>query len=189
MPIEGATYDNIALIGFMGTGKTVVGQALAQELNFEFLDTDQLIEQACQQSIPGIFEQYGENAFREMEVKVLDGLKKKKHTVIATGGGLVTHHNNLDTLKEFSLVVCLWANDITIWNRVKNQKHRPLLNRPDAFEFIQNKLLERREFYKQAHLLINTENRSIRTLTQIIRQNFYRSDKRGDAEKTSSTHA
>lgn len=167
-------YDNIALVGFMGTGKTVVGQALAQELGFEFVDTDQLIEEACQESIHNIFEHHGEAAFREMEVKVLDGLSGKKNTVISTGGGLVAHHDNMDKLKEISLVVCLWANEKTIWNRVKNQKHRPLLNRPDAYEFIQNKLRERKGHYKKAHLLINTENRSIKMITQIIKQNFFR---------------
>lgn len=157
----------------MGTGKTVVGQALAQELGFEFLDTDHLIEDACQESIPSIFEHYGEQAFREMEVKVLEGLREKKNSVISTGGGLVTYADNLEKLKEFSLVVCLWANENTIWNRVKNQKNRPLLNRPDAFEFIKETLEQRRIYYRRAHLLINTENRSIRTVTQIIRQNFY----------------
>ncbi len=167
-------YSNIALVGFMGTGKTVVGQALAHELSFEFLDTDHLIEEACQESIPNIFEHHGENAFREMEVKVLEGLSGKKKTVISTGGGLVSHNDNIKKLKEISLVVCLWANENTIWNRVKTQKHRPLLNRPDAYDFIRQKLEERKSHYKKAHLLINTENRSIKMITQIIKQNFFK---------------
>lgn len=172
-----ARFDKIALVGFMGTGKTVVGQALAHELRFEFVDTDHMIEKACGQDIPSIFENYGEEAFREMEVKILQGLEFRHNLVISTGGGLVTHHDNMSTLKTMAMVVCLWATENTIWNRVKNQKHRPLLNRPDAYDFICSKLGERRAFYRQAHLLINTENRSIRSITQIIRQNFadYRS--------------
>lgn len=166
-------FDNVALIGFMGTGKTVVGQALAIELKYDFVDTDHMIEEACQQSIPHIFENFGESAFREMEVKILQGLATRSRLVISTGGGLVTHHNNIETLKSFAMVVCLWANENTIWNRVKNQKHRPLLNRPDAYQYISLKLMERAHFYKQAHLLVNTENRSIKTITQIIRQNFH----------------
>ncbi len=172
MAKSSGSYDNVALVGFMGTGKTVVGQALARELHFDFVDTDHMIEEACQQNIPAIFENYGEEAFREMEVKILEGLRTRQNLVISTGGGLVTHHGNMDTLKEIAMVVCLWANESTIWERVRNQKHRPLLNRPDAFEFISTKLRERCCYYRQAHLLINTENRSIRTITQIIRQHF-----------------
>src|SRR2546425_10172250 len=121
----------------MGTGKSSVGRLVAKSLHFAFVDTDELIEARVQQSIPTIFAQAGEAAFREYERQVLAELAPQQRLVIATGGGLVTHSDNLTSLQLHALVVCLWAPAETIWERVRHQTHRPLLHDPDPLAKIQ----------------------------------------------------
>src|ERR1044071_4089603 len=100
---------NLALIGFMGTGKSSVGRLVADVLHFTFLDTDDVIEARAGCSIREIFDQHGEAAFREWERRIVEELTRRNRTVIATGGGLPANESNLSSLKTHSLVVCLWA--------------------------------------------------------------------------------
>ena len=95
---------NIALIGFMGTGKTTVGRLVAEQLKFELLDTDALIEQRSGKKIAEIFAQNGEPAFRQLESQLVHELASRDKTVISTGGGLPTNPANLANLKTHSLV-------------------------------------------------------------------------------------
>jgi shikimate kinase len=99
---------NIALIGFMGTGKTSVGRLVAELLRFEYLDTDEVIQAGTGRSITDIFTADGEPAFRALEQQVVKELAGRKKIVIATGGGLPVNLENLASLKTHSLVVCLW---------------------------------------------------------------------------------
>lgn len=163
---------NLALIGFMGTGKTSVGRALAEHLHFEFLDTDELIQEKTGRSINEIFAQNGEPAFRAMERDVVKELAHRQKLVISTGGGLPTNLENLAALKENALVVCLWSSPEKIWERVRNQSHRPLLHDPDPQKKIRELLAAREPFYKQADVLVNTELRSIREVAQQIALQF-----------------
>src|SRR5258706_8902955 len=96
---------NIALSGFMGTGKSSVGQLVAAQLHFTFLDTDHVIEARAGKTISEIFTEVGEPAFRELEKKVVAELLTRKKTVISTGGGLPANPDNLVSLKTHSLVV------------------------------------------------------------------------------------
>src|SRR5436190_208064 len=114
---EGRCFSNIALVGFMGTGKSTVGQIVASLLNFEFVDTDAMIEGMAGNRISEIFANEGEERFREYERQVVDQLKDLKGAVIATGGGLITRPENLAGLKEHALVVCLWCSPETIFRR------------------------------------------------------------------------
>src|SRR5689334_20106203 len=98
----------------MGTGKSTVGQVAASMLNFEFLDTDEMIEGMAGKRISEIFSSEGEERFREYERLVVQHLKGLKGTVISTGGGLPTRPENLASLKEHSLTVCLWCSPETI---------------------------------------------------------------------------
>ncbi|MEY2466831.1 MAG: shikimate kinase, partial [Verrucomicrobiota bacterium] len=109
--------QNISLIGFMGTGKSSVGQLVAGQLHFTFLDTDHLIETRTGKIITDIFQQQGEPAFRELENKIVEELAARKKTVISTGGGLPASSGNLASLKTHSLVVCLWSSPEKIWER------------------------------------------------------------------------
>lgn len=166
------SYRNIVLCGFMGTGKSSVGRLVAEQLRFAFLDTDHVIEARADKPITEIFAEQGEAAFREMECKVVKELAERKATVISTGGGLVVNPENMASLKQHALVVCLWASPAGIYARVKNQNHRPLLQGPDALEKITALLAERTPFYKQADVLLNTEIRSPREVAQQVLHQF-----------------
>ncbi|MEI7807701.1 MAG: shikimate kinase [Verrucomicrobiota bacterium] len=157
---------NLALIGFMGTGKTTVGRLVAEALHFDFLDTDELIQSRTGKSIADIFAQDGEPTFRELERQIVRELSTKNKTVISTGGGLPTNPENLALLKSYALVVCLWSSPDKIWNRVKNQTHRPLLHDPNPQKKIQDLLNAREPYYKQADVLVNTDVRNVREVVQ-----------------------
>ena len=162
---------NLALIGFMGTGKSSVGQLLAAHLHFTFLDTDHVIEARAGQSITEIFARQGEAVFRELERGVVRELASRRKTVIATGGGLPAFGDNLASLKTHALVVCLWASPAGIWERVRDQSHRPLLDDPDPAGKIRTLLAAREPYYRQADVLVNTEMRSVREVTlQVLHQ-------------------
>src|SRR5580658_6492874 len=122
---------NIALIGFMGTGKTSVGRLVAEQLDFAYLDTDEMIQSATGKTIAEIFSNNGEPVFRALEEKTVEELAGKTRTVICAGGGLPINPHNLASLKTHALVVCLWASPERIWERVRNQSHRPLLHDAD----------------------------------------------------------
>lgn len=165
--------QNIALIGFMGTGKSSVGQIVAQQLHFTFLDTDHVIESRTGKSISDLFAQDGEAAFRELEKKIVAELATRKKTVISTGGGLPVNLDNLASLKTHALTVCLWASAEKIWERVRSQTHRPLLNEADPLAKIK-KLLEQREpFYRQADVLLNTEMRALKDVAQQVIHQYH----------------
>jgi shikimate kinase len=163
---------NLALIGFMGTGKTSVGRLVAESLDFDYLDTDEMIQSGTGRTISDIFKADGEPAFRVLEEKVVAELEGRRKIVIATGGGLPTNSKNFNSLKTHALVVCLWASPEKIWDRVKNQSHRPLLHDADPQAKIRELLAAREPFYKQADVLLNTELRSVREVAQQIVHQF-----------------
>jgi shikimate kinase len=171
--VSGArTIRNLALVGFMGTGKSTVGQLVAAQLRFRFLDTDDLIESRTGKSIQRIFNEEGENRFREYECAVVEELKTCEKTVIAAGGGLIADESNLAGLKIHALVVCLWASPDCIWDRVRNQTHRPLLQTPDPRARIRELLAAREPFYRRADVLVNTERRSAREVAHHVLHQF-----------------
>jgi shikimate kinase len=163
---------NIALIGFMGAGKSSVGHLVAEQLHFNYLDTDELIQSRAGRTISEIFKTDGEPAFRKMESELVKELATRTKTVIATGGGLPVNPENLAGLKTCALVVCLWASPETIWERVRHQAHRPLLHDPDPKKKIRDLLAAREAFYKQADVLVNTELRSVREVAQQVVHQF-----------------
>lgn len=156
----------------MGSGKTSVGRIVADQLHFEFLDTDELIEARMGKSINDIFAANGEAAFRDIEHNIVQELSARSRTVISTGGGLPVNPGNLSSLKEHALVVCLWASPEKSWERVRNQNHRPLLKGSDPLGKVRALLAEREKFYKQADVLVNTEWRSIREVAQQVAYHF-----------------
>lgn len=170
--IAGRHIVNLALIGFMGTGKSSVGRCVAEQLHFEFLDTDELIETRAGKTITEIFAQNGEPAFRELEHQLVEQLALRHRTVISTGGGLPVQPDNLESLKRHALVVCLWASPEKILERVRDQAHRPLLQNPNPLEKIQTLLAAREEFYKRADVLVNSEFRSVREVAQQVIHHF-----------------
>jgi shikimate kinase len=163
---------NLALIGFMGTGKSSVGRLVAEQLHFDYLDTDELIQTRTGRTITDIFDGEGEAVFRKLEQQLVNELAARKRTVISTGGGLPANPVNLTSLKTHALVVCLWASPEKIWDRVRNQTHRPLLRSPNPQAKIRELLAVREPFYRQADVLINTDLRSAREVAQQIVHQF-----------------
>lgn len=142
----------------MGTGKTTVGRKVARSLGFKFVDTDQLIVKRAGKSIPAIFEEDGEKAFREIETEVLRECSEKSGQVISTGGGIVTKARNRKLMKSAGFVVWLRASPESIYDRVKRNRNRPLLRTEDPEGTITKLLAERTPKYEQSHdLAISTD--------------------------------
>jgi shikimate kinase len=164
---------NLALVGFMGTGKSAIGRLAAQHLSFAFLDTDDWIENEVGKSVREIFAEQGEAAFRQYERDAVQALSARRDTVIAAGGGLVADPSNLASLKAHALVVCLWASPETIWARVRSQSHRPLLQTPDPSAKIRELLEQRRPSYREADVQILTDFRSPKEVVQHVLHQFH----------------
>jgi len=122
---------NLYLVGFMGTGKSTVGRAVAQKLGFELVDSDFEIERQRGKSIPDIFASEGEAAFRVMERAFIENGHPSSRTIVSCGGGLVVQSGMLALLQSKGVVVCLHASLETILARTARQRNRPLLNVED----------------------------------------------------------
>jgi shikimate kinase / 3-dehydroquinate synthase len=140
---------NIILTGFMATGKTTVGKLLADQLGYEFVDTDVLIVERSGQSVAEIFREKGEKAFREMEAAVARELGEKEGLVVSTGGGLMLDPANAASLGKRGRVFCLLATPEEILDRVAKETHvkRPLLEVPNPMARIVELLRQREESY------------------------------------------
>ena len=161
---------NIALIGFMGTGKTAVGQLLAKKLNRKFIEQDLLIEQRAGKSIPEIFQQDGEITFREFEIEVTKEIAKRKNSVIACGGGVILNKINVDRLRESARIVYLTASPRVILKRVSSEEgQRPLLGIDNPTLTIRELLKFRKPFYERAaDIKIDTSKLDINTVAEQI---------------------
>ena len=152
---------NIALIGFMGTGKSAVGKALAQKLGKELIGLDDIIATKAGKTIPEIFRQDGEARFREMEIEAVREVATKTNAVIDCGGGVVLNSINIDRLKTESVIVCLTSSLPVIIKRTPGDS-RPLLPEKGRAQFIKNKLASRRPLYKKAaDITVNTSRLDI----------------------------
>ena len=160
--------NSIALIGFMGVGKTAVGKILAKELNREFVELDSLIERKAGKPIPEIFEQDGEVVFRELEIEITKEVSENKNQVIACGGGVVLNNINIDRLKRNSIIVYLTASPRVILKRVSNGGERPVLKINNLLT-IQELLRFREPFYERAaDFKINTSRADIKSVIEQI---------------------
>ncbi|NVM54197.1 MAG: shikimate kinase [Candidatus Helarchaeota archaeon] len=156
--------SNIALIGFMGTGKTVIGARLAERLDKKFMEMDELIVQKAGKSIPDIFAEDGEIRFREYEIQICKEVSQKREVVIACGGGVVLNKINIDYLKQSSIIICLYTSSEIILQRISKdgKETRPLLNKPDPLAEIHRLLEFRAPFYNAAtEYQIDTSNLNV----------------------------
>ncbi|OGW80390.1 MAG: hypothetical protein A3C47_04915 [Omnitrophica bacterium RIFCSPHIGHO2_02_FULL_51_18] len=148
---------NIVLVGFMGTGKTSVGKALAKKLGRSLVDIDRRIEDREKRKIKEIFEKEGEPYFRKLEKEVIREVSGEKRIVITTGGGAVLDSENISALKKNGILVCLVAAPETIYRRVKNSENRPLLEAGDKLTEIKRLLSAREPCYRAADYQLRTD--------------------------------
>lgn len=145
---------NVYLIGMMGVGKTTVGQQLAKELGYRFVDTDVLIEQVAGQTINQIFADSGEEEFRQLESKILSEVSAYTKLIVATGGGIILKQMNWSYLHQ-GLIVWLDAPVSLLIERLQDDTTRPLLQTSDPTAALQNLLDKRRHLYTEADLHIS----------------------------------
>jgi shikimate kinase len=159
---------NLYLVGFMGTGKSTVGRAVAQKLGFALLDSDHEIERQQGKTIPEIFAGEGEAAFRAMERTFVEGGHPSERTVVSCGGGLVVQPGMLALLKTKGVVVCLHASIETILARTARHQHRPLLVAENPEERIRTLYAAREPIYKQSGTVILTDSRPLHDIVSHV---------------------
>jgi len=165
--------NSIALIGFMATGKTTIGQVLAFHLGdkYRFIETDQLIIEDAGKPIPEIFAQDGEIKFREYEIAACKKVSKMRHKIVSCGGGVVLNKINIDYLKQNCLIVLLTATAEEIYKRAMEdgKETRPVINKDDPKAEIQKVLNFRKPFYEAAaEITIDTTSKNVEDITHEI---------------------
>ena len=162
---------NIFLIGFMGSGKTYWGKLWADKARLQFFDLDEMIEEEQQKSVAAIFEQDGENFFRQRETAVLKTFEQKTNCIIACGGGTPCFNNNMQWMNDNGITVYLAATPDDIFKRViTEQKKRPLIKNfspEELMRFIENKLKEREPVYNTAKIILPVTGINTDTINNI----------------------
>ncbi|MCG3115657.1 MAG: shikimate kinase [Candidatus Manganitrophus sp. SA1] len=162
---------NIVLLGFMGTGKSAVGRRLATAFRYQFIDTDQEIEEKTHKRVADIFSEQGEEAFRRLESEAVIGLAERTGCVISTGGGIVLDSKNLDLLQKNGILVLLRCRPEVIFKRVqKRAGQRPLLQKADPLSEIKRLLAEREPFYRRADITLDTSDMNLDDVVQQIKR-------------------
>ena len=161
---------NVVLVGFMGTGKSSLGRALARRLGYRFVDTDLAIEKITGLTVEMIFRRHGVIRFRSEETLLAKRLLGKTGLVISTGGGMLLNRENVELLRQNGVLIGLRADPEIIINRVKNKKHRPLLKKTNIRETVYRLLREREGVYNAAEFTVDTGQLSFEaSLNEIIK--------------------
>lgn len=168
MEVSELSFENIILLGFMGSGKSSVGKRLAKSLKWDFIDTDAAIEEISGMSVQEIFRKHGETRFRSEEEVLVKRLQDSRHYVIATGGGTVLNSGNWELLSQIGLMVSLYASLDTILERIGNRNDRPLMKA--SHEEIERLWVDRQPIYNQADLVIDTTDIGIDDVVREILQ-------------------
>jgi shikimate kinase len=167
--------DNLILVGFSCSGKTTLGRNLARRLRLAFVDTDRCIEDMAGRSIPEIFREDGEAAFRVLEREALEHIMAGRNQVVSTGGGAFVDPDNREMLRKGNLVIHLQVRPETVVDRLLNSKSgrpRPLLDSPDPLARVNLLMAERKEAYSAAHVTIGVDDRSRYELVGELRRRW-----------------
>ena len=153
----------------MGSGKSTIGRALADRLDWELIDFDEEIERAQGQPIAEIFRQAGEAAFRRLEAELTDRFRDRRHAVLAPGGGWMARPDLVDVLRPGSLIVWLRARPETLYRRHLGQGvQRPLLAVQRPREAIRALLAKRETYYERADATVDTDQKDPATVVDEI---------------------
>ena len=160
---------NIVLTGLMGCGKTTVGKALSKELKgYIFIDLDEVIVDLEGMSIPDIFAKKSENYFRELEERLIEEFSQEENLIIALGGGAFESEANRDNLSETGKVFYLKAGIDTLYERVKNDTNRPLLNCENPKDKLKELLKKRESNYLKAEYTVDITGKKISDIVSEI---------------------
>lgn len=157
----------VILVGYMGSGKSVISDKLSQKINIQAAELDKLIEENAKKSIKNIFEDKGELYFRKLENKIFkEIIESKEDVIISTGGGTPCYYNNHELLNgDERISIYLKASIDTLYDRLKKEfESRPIianLELEEAKEFIAKHLFERSYFYNQATYVVTVDNKSV----------------------------
>jgi shikimate kinase len=167
--------DNLILVGFSCSGKTTLGRNVARRLRLTFVDTDRFVEELAGRTIPEIFREDGEAAFRALESEAIDRIMAEQNQVVSTGGGAFVNLDNRAKLRTGNLVIHLQVRPETVVDRLRNSKSgrpRPLLDSPDPLERVVELMAERKEAYSAAHVTIGVDDRSRYELVGELRRRW-----------------
>lgn len=162
------TNKNIILIGFMGVGKSSIGRMLADKIDYDFVDTDQLIEAKTKSTIKQLFFEKGEDYFRQVEAEVVEEVALNSKSVIATGGGVVLNPSNIVKLRQNGIIIHLNASNETIIKNLVNDKSRPLIYDGNMLERITTLLEERKYCYDCYDAQINVDGLTVEGINDTI---------------------
>ncbi len=161
--------NNIYLIGMMGSGKTTIGRKLSKKLNMDFVDVDTDIEFINDRTILEIFNEFGENKFREMESAYFIEKSKEENKIFSTGGGIILRKKNREVLINHGLTFLLELDCNILLNRIKDIDNRPLLSGSDNLETIYDIWNQRKKYYyNSCHHIINVNNLSVKDAIEEI---------------------
>lgn len=175
---------NIFLIGFMGAGKSTIASELKDKLEMDRVEMDQMIVEKQGMPISEIFDEYGEDYFRNLESNTLIELQKRKQTIVSCGGGIVMREANTGYMKKNGRVVLLTAKPETIYERVKDSDERPILNNNMNVDFIGGLMQKRRERYEAvADVVIATDGKNVTQICEEIIARLIALDNEREAEE------
>lgn len=164
---------NIVLVGMPGAGKSFIGCKLAKLLaHFDYIDTDETIEEQMDLTVSEIFEQHGESHFRELESQIIKSLSKNRNQIISIGGGAFENPENISSLKENGITFYLKASPYELFNRIQNQTHRPLLKNGFSQDSIKNLFKKREKSYMKADFVIDTDKKQAYTILDDILRKY-----------------
>ncbi len=163
---------NLYLLGFMGTGKTVLGKRVAARLGYKFIDSDHEIERLCGVSTKEIFEKFGEAKFRQMEREFIENGHPNSNCVISCGGGLSCRDDMPELVKSKGVCIVLFSSPEEIYARTSRNNSRPLLNVENPIEKIKELLKERTPFYMRSGVAIAADKKLKVTEERILRIYF-----------------
>ena len=161
---------NITLCGMMGSGKSAVGKILANKLDYNFIDIDKMIEIDAKKTIKKIFEEDGEEYFRNLEEKITINILEYKKTIVSLGGGAIVNKNIRNSIKKNSFNVYLSVDINILMNRLQYSKTRPLIYKKNLKKELINLISIREKFYQKADLIVKNEKNIIETTENIIKK-------------------
>ena len=161
---------NISLCGMMGSGKSAIGKVLANKLDYNFIDVDKLIEIDAGKTIKKIFDEDGEQYFRDLEEKITINILEYKKTIVSLGGGAIINKKIRRSIKKNSYNIYLHVDVDILMKRLQNSKTRPLIYKKNLKRELINLIDIREKFYLKADLIVKNETKIIEKTENIIKK-------------------